>query len=187
MKPLILVKHSLPEIVEHVPAREWVLSEDGRQRAQRLVQRLKQYQPEVVSSSTEPKAHETARILAEGLGLGFEVYDGLHEHDRSNSPYYSKDEFHSLVQEFFKEPDVLIFGNETAGQALGRFRAAVDSLLKLYKGRVILIVTHGTVISLYVSWLSGSNGYLLWRGLSLPSFVVLDLESKSLLETVNLP
>ena len=91
-----------------------------------------------------------------------------------------------MVQEFFNKPDVLIFGKETAGQALGRFREAVDSVLRLYEDQVILIVSHGTVISLYTSWLTGCDGYLLWRDLGLPSFVVLDLQSQSSLETVNI-
>jgi len=186
MKPLILVKHSLPEIVEHIPAREWVLSEMGRERAKSLAEILTQYHAEVILSSIEPKAHETASILAENLELSFEIFDGLHEHDRSNSPHYSKDEFQALVQEFFNKPDVLIFGKETAGQALGRFREAVDSVLRLYEDQVILIVSHGTVISLYTSWLTGCDGYLLWRDLGLPSFVVLDLQSQSSLETVNI-
>ena len=39
-KYLILVKHSLPEIAENVPAHEWKLSEEGRVRARRLAERL---------------------------------------------------------------------------------------------------------------------------------------------------
>jgi broad specificity phosphatase PhoE len=186
MKPLILVKHSLPEVVEHIPAREWILSEMGRERAKRLAEILSQYHPKAILSSTEPKAYETARILTENLGLSFQTVDGLHEHDRSNSPYYSKDKFQTLVQEFFKKPDKLVFGNETANQALARFCKAVDSVLELYENKSIIIVAHGTVISLFVSWLTGCDGYLLWRDLGLPSFVVLDLQSQSLLEIVNI-
>ena len=37
---LILVKHSLPEIMEDVPAREWILSAEGRARCKRLADRL---------------------------------------------------------------------------------------------------------------------------------------------------
>jgi len=186
MKPLILVKHSLPEIRENVPAREWSLSEEGCERAQRLAEILKQYRPEVILSITEPKARATARILGENLKLDFEVVGGLHEHDRSNSPYHSKDKFQALVREFFKKPETLIFGNETASQALKRFQESVNFLLKRYKDKSVLIVSHGTVISLYTSWLTGCDGYSLWQDLGLPSFVTLDLKSNVLLETVNL-
>jgi len=186
MRHLILVKHSLPEIKEDTPAREWSLSEEGQVRARTLVEKLIPYQPEFIVSSVEPKARETAAILAENLGLEFQEVAGLHEHDRSGSPYHSKDEFQHLVQEFFAKPTELIFGNETTDVALGRFRHAVDFVLNLYGEKNIVVVAHGTVISLYVSWLTGCDGYDLWKELGLPSFVVLDIQSKSLIETVNL-
>lgn len=186
MKPLILVKHSLPEVVEAIPAREWTLSDEGRKRARQLVELLIPYQPEVVASSMEPKAQETASILAENLRLHVHTIEGLQEHDRSSALYYSRVEFQKLVQKFFEKPDVLVFGSETAAQSLVRFRRAVESILKSCKSENVIIVSHGTVISLFVSWLTGCDGYLLWQELGLPSFVVLDMQSGGLLKTENL-
>src|SRR4030095_9854907 len=177
MKPLILVKHSLPEVVEAPPARHWILSLDGLKRAKKLVELLLPYRPEVIASSVEPKAQETASILAENFGLDAHTVEGLHEHDRSLSPYYSREEFQNLVQEFFEKPDILVFGSETATQSLLRFRKAVASLLKSREDKIVIIVSHGTVISLFVSWLTGCDGYVLWQELGLPSFVVLDMRS----------
>jgi broad specificity phosphatase PhoE len=61
-KPLILVKHSLPEIVENLSAREWKLSDEGRIRAQQLAERLIPFRPDYRISSVEPKAKETIVI-----------------------------------------------------------------------------------------------------------------------------
>ena len=185
-KYLIMVKHSLPRVLEDVPAREWKLSDEGRARASALAEKLMGYRPEVVVSSIEPKARETASILANYLGLDYQAVDDLHEHDRSNSPHYSNHEFQKLVREFFERPSVLVFGSETAEQALQRFRHAVNSVLDLYKDKTILIVAHGTVISLYVSWLTGCDGHKLWKELGLPSFVVLAIQSQALIKTENL-
>jgi broad specificity phosphatase PhoE len=185
MKRLILVKHSLPEIVETIPAREWTLSDGGRARARKLAERLLPFQPEVIASSVESKARETASILAEYLGLAVHAVGGLHEHDRSSSPYYSEEEFRKLVREFFARPDTLVFGNESAVQSLGRFRAAVEGILKSHADENLIIVSHGTVIALFASWLTGCDGYVLWQALGLPSFIVLDLQSKSMLRTDN--
>jgi len=185
-KPLILVKHSLPRVLEDIPAREWRLCDEGRDRTYALVEKLIVYRPDIVISSVEPKARETASILAEKLELEYQVVDGLHEHDRSGSPHYSTDEFQKLVREFFERPSVLIFGRESADQALQRFRHTVNSILDLYRDQTIVIVAHGTVISLYISWLTGYDGYELWKELGLPSFVVLDIQSKALIKTENL-
>ncbi|HEU0291385.1 MAG TPA: histidine phosphatase family protein [Anaerolineales bacterium] len=187
MKPLILVKHSLPEIVEAIPAREWTLSEKGRQRARKLAELLIPYQPGAIACSVEPKARETAAILADNLGLAMQLVQGLHEHDRRASPYHSREDFQKLVQEFFEKPNMLVFGSETAAQSLARFREAVGSVLKSFEDKIIVIVAHGTVISLFVSWLTGCDGYTLWQKLGLPSFVLIDMESRELVKIENLP
>jgi broad specificity phosphatase PhoE len=185
-KYLILVKHSLPEILEDVPAREWHLSEEGRERARELAGKLIRYHPEIIVSSVESKARETASLLAENLGLEFFEVEDLHEHDRSGVPYHTKATFQNFVRELFDKPYQLVFGNETASEALARFRQAVEIVLDSYNDKTIVVVAHGTVIALYVAWLTGCYGYSLWNELGLPSFVVLDIQSKILLNTENL-
>ena len=182
---LILIRHSLPEIVENVPALAWELSAEGRSRAVRLAERLSQYQLEVIGSSMEPKARETAEILSKTLGVDIVVMDGLHEHKRSGVSYRSQEEFRSLVRGLFETPDKLIFGNETAAQALERFKESVELLMEMYDGKRMAIVAHGTVISLFTAWLTGVDGYLFWKDLGLPSFILLDLQNKNGSPVIN--
>lgn len=185
-KHLILVKHSLPKIVENIPAREWRLSGEGQIRAHRLAERLSCYQPEVIVSSIEPKAQETAEIVARRNNLEFHIVEDLHEHDRSKTSYLSKDEFQSSVRIFFENPNVLVFGSETADQCYIRFHQAVHSVLNTHGDKSIVIIAHGTVISLFVSRLTGISDLSLWNELGLPSFVVLDMQSNSLIERENI-
>ena len=183
---LILVKHSLPEIQESLPAREWKLSKEGYLRAGRLAERLIQYQPEILISSTEPKALETAEVLSEKFNLKPQIVDGLHEHNRSSTPYLSREDFENSVREFFANPDQLVFGNETANEAYERFAQVVYSILETYQNKTVVVVAHGTVISLFVSRLTGISGWSLWQELGLPSFLVIDRRSNTLLETENI-
>jgi broad specificity phosphatase PhoE len=180
-KYLILVKHSVPEIEESRPANTWKLSEEGRLRAQQLADQLEQFAPEVIVSSNEPKAKETAEILARRFQLEMQVLPVLHEHDRSNVPYFSHDAFQASIRDFFQKPDELVFGNETAHQAYTRFYQAVHSVLNEHRNRTVVIVTHGTVISLFVSRLTGSPDLELWNMLGLPSFVALELGSNTVI------
>jgi len=185
-KRLILVKHSLPEIVEHVPAHLWELSDKGKLLVEKLAERLKQYQPEIIASSVEPKARQTAELLCKALGVDIVVIDGLHEHERNDVPFHAENTFQALVRKMFGKPDALVFGNETAARALARFRESLELVMDLYEDKRMVVVSHGTVISLFVSWLTGVDGYLLWNELGLPSFVMLDLQNRKLLETVNI-
>lgn len=185
-KYLILVKHSLPEIVAGLPAREWKLSDTGRMRAKQLAERLSSFQPEYIISSVEPKARETAEILAGRHNLELHSAEGLHEHDRSKTPYLSKDEFHAAIREFFEKPDKLIFGSETADEAHEHFYQAVRSVLDCHLNATVVIVAHGTVISLFVSHLTGVSDILLWNELGLPSYVALDRQTNELITRENI-
>lgn len=180
MKYLILVKHSQPEIVENIPAREWVLSQEGKTRAFRLGERLKLFAPEHIISSCEPKAIQTARIISQSIGLPVQILENLHEHDRSQTDFLLQEEFESRIQGFFEKPDELVFGNETANQAHDRFNSAVKSILNKYPNQTIMIVAHGTVISLFVACLTGISAFTLWAELGLPSFVVVDMKSNTI-------
>ena len=184
-KHLILVKHSLPEVEKNLPANKWKLSEDGQARAHRLAERLGCFHPDVIISSHEPKAKETAEIVANKLQLDLHIIKDLHEHDRSNLPYLSQHEFQASIREFFQKPGVLVFGEETANEAHTRFYRAVHSVLKDYANSTVVIVAHGTVISLFVSRLTGISDIMLWNELGLPSFVVLDLQSNTLTTIEN--
>jgi len=185
-KYLILVKHSLPEIVESLPARKWKLSEIGRERARKLADPLRSYHPDVIISSVESKAIETAEIVAEKLVLAVYVVEGLHEHDRGNVAFLSKDDFQKAVQEFFSKPTELVFGNETANQSYERFNRAILAVLNSYQEKTIIVVAHGTVISLFVSRLTGVHDFLLWNELGLPSFLIIDLQANTLVKKENI-
>jgi broad specificity phosphatase PhoE len=180
-KHLILVKHSVPEIEPGHPANTWKLSKEGRLRAQRLAEQLKSFGPEVIVSSAEPKAKETAEIVASQFQLEVQIVPDLHEHARSNTPYLSHDIFQAAIRDFFQKPDEMVFGEETANQAYTRFYRAVHSVLNEHRSKTIVIVTHGTVISLFVSRLTGSSDLELWNKLGLPSFVAMDLHSNTLI------
>jgi len=180
-KYLILVKHSMPEIEEAYPANTWKLSKEGQLRAQRLAEQLESFEPEVIISSNEPKAKETAELVASRFRLEMQIIADLHEHDRSDVPYLSHDTFQASIREFFQKPEDLVFGKETANQAHARFYRAVHSILNEHRNKTVVIVAHGTVISLFVSRLTGSSDLELWNKLGLPSFVAMDLHSNTVI------
>jgi broad specificity phosphatase PhoE len=182
MPKLILVKHSQPEIDPLVPAREWHLSEEGKLRCQRLADQLAGYEPGRIVASTEPKAVETARIVAERLDKPFEVAEGLHEHNRSNVPFYSPQVFVAAVATFFQKPGELVSGRETALQAQERFSKAVEDVLERYTDENVVIVAHGTVITLFVAAHAAIEPFMFWKRLGLPSFGAMSRPGLELVE-----
>lgn len=189
MSKLVLVKHSLPTIDPGVPARDWRLSPAGVARCRSLADRLHEFRPPAIVSSTEPKAVETATLVAERLGIPVTVVDGLHEHDRRAAKLLGDAEFAQAVAALFAQPRSLVFGRETANEALARFDAAITRIVDATPGPDdIIVVSHGTVIALFVAAHSGTDGLSLWKRLGLPSFVVLDradLRVERVAETIS--
>jgi broad specificity phosphatase PhoE len=185
MSVLVLIKHSLPEIQEGVPASQWHLSVQGRERAHRLAPQLADYGLVRIFSSQEPKAAETAEILAADSKLPYQSLPNLHEHVRPISTNFSQAAFEADVASLFAQPNVLVFGSETANQAHERFRQAVEGIVEANSGKNIAIVAHGTVISLFVSRACGMEPFALWKSLGLPSCVIIDQETGEVIKVIE--
>lgn len=176
MTKLILIKHAKPLIMPDTPAKSWLLSEEGQKDTQDFALALKMYEPHQIFSSPEPKAMETALTLTTVLKIPFAIVDDLHEHQRTNEPYdHDRTTFINKVKNLFDNPDALVYGEETANQARTRFHNGLLGAWRKHRDSNIAVVTHGTVISLFVAHLIPSiNGFELWNCLKMPDAVVLD-------------
>ncbi len=149
-----------------MPSEEWRLSEEGRRRCGPLAERLARYEPRVLLASSEPKARETAELVAPALGLEVQLSDGLRETARRTVGWLAPDDLDRGIRELFERPGEVVFGEESAAAALARFEAAVAGLPE-----PSVVVTHGTVLSLYAAPRIGRNAYELWGSLELPDVV----------------
>jgi broad specificity phosphatase PhoE len=183
MRRLILARHAAPIKQPTVPAHEWPLSPAGQADAERLAELLAPYAPATMIASDEPKAQQTAQPLADRLGIPVEIMPGLHEHERRTVDYLDDEAFQATMARFFAEPDTLVFGEETAHQALARFTAAVEDALARYPVGDIALFTHGTVMSLFVAAHSDHEPMAFWYHLNLPAWVVFTAPDFKLLET----
>jgi len=185
MRRLILIKHAKPAIVEGVPSEEWSLSEEGRRTCEPLAVALRQYDVREVVCSEEPKAVETATLVAKSLGVPSHIAAGLHEHDRSNVPMMATRDFISSMAHYFKEHSRRVLGRESADETAERFNTAVNAVIASQADGDVAIVTHGTVLAIFSAANGGGDPFKLWRQLGLPSLAVFQLPDKKLLEIVD--
>jgi broad specificity phosphatase PhoE len=148
------------------PSEEWRLSEEGQRRCEALAERLAPFEPRVLLASTEPKARETAELVAPALGLEVRLSEGVRETARRTVGWLSPEELEGGIKALFERPAEVVFGEESAAAALARFSVAVDGL-----DEPAVVVTHGTVLSLYAAAKTGRDPYELWRSLQLPDVV----------------
>jgi broad specificity phosphatase PhoE len=184
MRKLILIKHASPQIDPDVPPERWDLSEQGRGRCAALAKALRPYLPAVIVSSSEPKASQTAELVAAELGVAVKQGDDLFEHDRSRVPHMPGREFISMMELLFRRPGELILGDETADEAADRFERAVEQVVSANPQGNIAIVSHGTVIALLLERQGAGRGFQIWRDMGLPSFAVLEVPGYKLEQMV---
>lgn len=170
---LILVRHAAPQIDVTTPAHTWPLSDKGRQSCYELAERLRPRCPTRIITSTETKARQTGYIIANTLQLPIEDQSGLHEHDRSNVTNLDQATFQTLVARLLTHPETLVFGQETGAQARNRFTQAIFSIRRRYPDDTVIIVTHGTVLTLFIALYNPINPVFWWQNLRLPDFFCL--------------
>jgi broad specificity phosphatase PhoE len=175
LRSLILIRHSAPEIRRDVPAAQWRLSEEGVARARDLARTHAAPNTTRVYTSVEPKAKETARLLAEGWEMkAVEAVPGLHEHERPEAQLMTREAFELKVRELFARPSEKVFGAESADRARRRFTMAVMRLVSSTPGDVV-VVSHGTVITLFVAEAAGVQPFDFWKKLDMPGVTRLTL------------
>ena len=183
---LVLVKHARPEVDPALPSSAWTLGVEGLEGSVRLAERLRPLGLDLVVGSVEPKAAETARIVAKELDLPFQTGHDLHEQRRESAGYLDAQRFQDAIRQLFAHPAELVFGDETGDDAGRRFGTGLELLVKAHRGRRLGVVAHGTVIALHLERAYGVDGWSTWNALAgLPSYVVVDRRTKTIVEVVR--
>jgi broad specificity phosphatase PhoE len=186
MTHLILIRHSQTQQQQDVNAHQWQLTDTGRERCQILAEQLRSYGVSRIITSEEPKASLTGQLVADVLNVPCETAPDLHETKRETVGYFEHiADFQASVEAAMLEPDKLLFGEETFTAARKRFSAQVDTLLQQYPDETLAIVSHGTVLALYLAHLSGNGAVGIWHSLDMPAYAVIDLPEKTVSKIVT--
>ncbi len=182
MNHFYLIRHSYPEKDTTMPANQWRLSHQGRDAANNMANQLKGFGLTRIISSKEAKAIETSQIIGDGLKIPFSIANGFHEQDRSNLGFIaSKEKFNSKIKELMENPNEPVFGIESADQAYSRFQLALTVLLGEFEEETIALVTHGTVMSLFIARANALDPFAYWQSLKMPAIVKISLPDYQIL------
>jgi broad specificity phosphatase PhoE len=187
MADLILIRHSVSQQQPDISSHQWTLTPEGRARCVALAQHLYPYALAHVYTSAEPKARLTGELVAQFLGgLRCSIDEELHETRRDHTPYYAEvAHFQAAIRDAMAHPDELRFGEETFTDARDRFAGAVNRLVAAHPGQSIALVSHATVMSLYLAHIAQADVYDIWHEMGMPAYARLTLPDLQLLELVN--
>ena len=151
----LFITHSEVIIDPSIPIDEWGLSEAGRARAKRLPALFPEV--ELVISSRERKARETAGFLVDALGVEYAVDAELREMDRRSTGYLVPAEFEETLDRFFAHPGESVRGWERAIDAQRRIEGVVRRSATSEREGAIAFIAHGGVGALLLASLTRSR------------------------------
>jgi broad specificity phosphatase PhoE len=174
MTLLILIRHSIPDYQPEINSHDWALSQVGVMLCKRMADMIRSYEPTRVFASVEPKATQTGQLIAEHLALPFETVEGLQEQSRRTERWYDDlRERQNDIMKIFAEPESIVYGEESGVAAYKRFANAINDLRSRYSDETMAVVTHGTVMALFLEREANLNGPDFWMVMGCPMFVVL--------------
>jgi broad specificity phosphatase PhoE len=145
MTELYLVRHGETEwnAARRIQGRTDIpLNDTGREQARRAAELLARRRWQGVYTSPLGRAHETARIIADRLGLeGVTDIDALVERDYGEAEGMGFDEIEALYPEGVRAP-----GQETREEVAARVVPALLELAERHPGERLVIVSHGGAI-----------------------------------------
>ena len=149
------LRHGKTKVDSRTPVSKWVLSEVGEEQAQRLADEDTFKDIDIIISSTETKAFQTAKPTADKLGKEILRIEELSELDRDKGQFMDPEKYEEAVKECLSNPDQSVNNWESASHALERFTKKVEEIDSQYEDKKILIVGHGFTINAYFAKLLG--------------------------------
>jgi len=177
---VMLVRHAMPIVFPDRPPGSWRLGAEGMAQASDLARTVALQSPDLIVTSTEPKAIETGGTIAAGLHLACSSFEGFHEQGADSVPFVDdRDEFRKIVKRHFELADRAILGSEPSRDAARRFRTALDLLsIRFPEVRLPLIVSHGRIMAAFLGGLTGQDPWDIWKELTFPDLIRVDLNAR---------
>ncbi len=189
------LRHAQTTVDLSRPSKEWVLSEIGIKQCRELASSNIFSKIDLIICSTEKKTSLTAQPFAELTNKPIFTHTGLNEIGSDKPPLRNTQEFEELRLKCFKDLDYTEYGWESSRNALKRFKLSIEEInsrfYTAYNDKTILVVSHGTILSLYFADLlgiinRGTEVFKRWKhlefcawGLVINNKVIKDINEKS--------
>ncbi|WP_034852306.1 histidine phosphatase family protein [Inquilinus limosus] len=147
------------------------LTDEGREQAYRLSDRLSALPIARIVSSPFLRARDSAAPLAERLGLSVAIDARLAERVLAAEP---AEDWRDRLRRSFADPALAWPGGESGAAATRRGLAALMDAAAGAEGTVG-IVTHGNLLALLLQSFDGRDGFAAWAALSNPDVFHIDI------------
>ncbi|MBR9654348.1 histidine phosphatase family protein [Bacillus thuringiensis serovar pingluonsis] len=157
--------------------RERPLSEKGHCDAENVIHLLKDKHIDVVISSPYKRAIQTVQGIANTYHVSIEIEEDLRERLLSSEPVA---DFNDAIENVWEDWSFAYEGGESNDVAQRRAVICMQSILKKYKGKNIVIGTHGNIMVLLMNYFDSKYDFRFWKTLRMPDIFKLNFHNEDL-------
>ncbi|MED0991117.1 histidine phosphatase family protein [Bacillus nitratireducens] len=150
------------------------LSEKGWLDAQNITCLLKDEKVDVVISSPYTRAIQTVQGIANTYNLSIQLEEDLRERLLSKEPVT---DFNDAIQKVWEDWTFAYEGGESSNIAQRRAVICIQSILRKYKGKNIVIGTHGNIMVLLMNYFDSKYDFQFWKTLHMPDVYKLTFDN----------
>lgn len=146
---IFFLRHAATLVDLSTLAKNWDLSHEGNQMSLEIS--LSPLFPNVkhIFCSTEQKTYSTIAPFAKQNRIPIQIDAGFNEIHFNGLPFSDPEQFRDLKYQCFQNLDKSFSDSETFREGLDRFKKTLSDIQRKHSSEDILIVTHGTILTLF--------------------------------------
>jgi 2,3-bisphosphoglycerate-dependent phosphoglycerate mutase len=155
------------------------LSEKGYIDVERITENLLTENIHTVLSSPYKRAIQTVEGIAKHIGTDIIIEDGFKERKIAQGLV---ENFERDIIKLWTSFDFAFEGGESNLEAQNRGIYSINKVLNKYKGKNIVIGTHGNIMALIMNYFDRKYDYEFWKKLSMPDIYKLSFDDNKVAE-----
>lgn len=153
------------------------LSKRGFDDAIHVTEFLKEEEIDVVVSSPYKRAVQTVNGIAEYINTEIEIIDGFKERTLSTVPV---SDFTFAITKVWEDYNFSWEGGESNIVAQKRGVKTTFDVLNKYKGKNVVVGTHGNIMVLIMNFFDKQYDFMFWKNLDMPDIFKLTFDGSEL-------
>ncbi|PFY11185.1 histidine phosphatase family protein [Bacillus toyonensis] len=154
--------------------RERPLSEKGHCDAENVTCLLKDGHIDVVISSPYKRAIQTVQGIANTYNVSIQIEEDLRERLLSSEPV---EDFNDAIENVWEDWTFAYEGGESNVVAQKRAILCMQNILEKYKGKNIVIGTHGNIMVLLMNYFDSKYDFQFWKTIQMPDVYKLTFDN----------
>ncbi|MGV6974578.1 histidine phosphatase family protein [Bacillus toyonensis] len=154
--------------------RERPLSEKGHCDAENVTRLLKDGHIDVVISSPYKRAIQTVQGIANTYNVSIQIEEDLRERLLSSEPL---EDFNDAIENVWEDWTFAYEGGESNDVAQKRAILCMQNILGKYKGKNIVIGTHGNIMVLLMNYFDSKYDFQFWKTIQMPDVYKLTFDN----------